>query len=98
MDDKSLKKFCKFYMSFGSVFDLSLINPKYQYVIVKPIHFLKKLDTLLKPDEDIRREYPTIAFGIVPKAACLDLFDGHSSAYMEALISLNLAVEVTRHN
>ena len=98
MDDESLKKFCKFYMSFGSVFDLSLINPKYQYVIVKPIRFLKKLDTLLKPDEDIRREYPTIAFGIVPKAACLDLFDGHSSAYMEALISLDLAVEVTRHN
>ena len=98
MDDESLKKFCKFYMSFGSVFDLSLINPTYQYVIVKPISFLKKLGTLLKPDEDTCRKYPTIASGIVPYAACLDLFDGHSSVYMDALTSLNLAVEVTKHN
>ena len=98
MDDESLKKFCKFYMSFGSVLDLSLINPKYQYVIIKPISFLRNLGTLLKPDEDTCRKYPTIASGIVPKAACLDLFDGHSSVYMGALTSLDLAVEVTKHN
>ena len=98
MDDESLREFCKFYMSFGSVFDLSLINSNYQYVIVKPIRFLKKLDTLLKPGKDILQKYPTIASGVVPKPACLDLFDGHSSVYMDALISLNLAVEVTKHN
>ena len=98
MDDESLREFCKFYMSFGSIFDLSLINPNYQYVIVKPIRFLKKLGTLLKPDEDILEKYPTIASGIVPKATCLDLFYGHILVYMEALISLDLAVEVTKHN
>ena len=98
MDDESLREFCKFYMSFGSIFDLSLINPKYQFVIVKPISFLKKLDTLLKPDEDTRQEYPTIASGIVPKVACLHLFYGQHLIYMEALISLDLAVEVTKHN
>ena len=98
MDDESLKNFCKFYMSFGSVLDLSLINPNYQYVIVKPIRFLKKLDTLLKPGKDTLQKYPTIASGIIPKVACLDLFGGHFYAYMDALISLNLAVEVTKHN
>ena len=98
MDDESLKKFCKFYMSFGSVLDLSLINPNYQYVIVKPIGFLKKLGTLLKPDKNILQKYPTIASGIFPKAACSDLFGGHSSVYTEALISLDLAVEVAKHN
>ena len=98
MDDKSLREFCKFYMSFGSVFDLSLINPKYQYVIVKPISFLKKLGTLLKPDEKTLQKYPTIASGVVPKAACLHLFGGHFFAYTEALISLDLAVEVAKHN
>ena len=98
MNDESLKKFCKFYMSFGSIFDLSLINPNYQYVIVKPIRFLKKLDTLLKPDEDILQKYSTIASGIVPKVACSDLFGGQILVYMEALISLDLAVEVTKHN
>ena len=98
MDDESLREFCKFYMSFGSVFDLSLINPKYQYVIVKPISFFKKLDTLLKPDEDTLQKYPTIASGIVPEAACLHLFSGHFYVHMDALISLNLAVEVAKHN
>ena len=98
MDDESLQKFCKFYMSFGSVFDLSLINPTYQYVIVKPISFLKKLDTLLKPDKNTLQKYPTIASGIIPKAACSDLFGGHSSVYTEALISIDLAVEVAKHN
>ena len=98
MDDESLREFCKFYMSFGSVFDLSLINPTYQYVILKPISFLKKLDTLLKPDESTLQKYPTIASGIVPKVACLDLFGGHFYAYMEALISLDLAIELTKHN
>ena len=98
MNDESLKNFCKFYMSFGSVFDLSLINPTYQYVIIKPISFLKNLGTLLKPDEDILQKYPTIISGIVPYAACIDLFDGHNLVYMDALTSLNLAVEVTKHN
>ena len=98
MDDESLKKFCKFYMSFGSVLDLSLINPKYQYIIVKPISFLRNLGTLLKPDEDTCQKYPTIASGIVPYAACIDLFDGHNLVYMDALTSLDLAVEVTKHN
>ena len=98
MDDESLKKFCEFYMSFGSVFDLSLINPTYQYVILKPIRFLKKLGTLLKPDEETLQKYPTIASGVVPKVACSDLFAEHSSVYTEALISLDLAVEVAKHN
>ena len=98
MNDESLREFCKFYMSFGSVFDLSLVNPNYQYVIVKPIGFLKKLGTLLKPNEDILQKYPTIASGIVPYAACLDLFDGHNLVYMDALTSLDLAVEVTKQN
>ena len=102
MDDKSLKDFCKFYMSFSSVFDLSLINPNYQFVIVKPISFLKKLGTLLNPKkkdlEERLEKYPTIASGIFPKAVCLEVFDGHIFAYMDALISLSLAIRVTRHN
>ena len=98
MNDESLREFCKFYMSFGSIFDLSLINPNYQFVIVKPISFLKKLGTLLNPSGDTLQKYPTIAFGIVPKVACSDLFGALFSVYTEALISLDLAVEVAKHN
>ena len=98
MDDESLKGFCKFYMSFGSIFDLSLINPKHQFVIVKPITFLKKLDTLLNPSEKLCKRHSTVEFGIFPEAVCLEIFDGHLSVYMDALVSLSLAVRVTRHN
>ena len=98
MDDESLRGFCKFYMSFGSIFDLSLINPKYQFVIVKPISFLKKLGTLLNPSEELHKKYSTVEFGIFPEAACLEIFDGHLFAYMDALVSLSLATRVTRHN
>ena len=82
MDDESLKGFCKFYMSFGSIFDLSLINPKHQFVIVKPITFLKKLGTLLNPSEKLRKRHSTVEFGIFPEAVCLEIFDGHLSVYM----------------
>ena len=98
MDEKSVKDFCKFYMSFSSVFDLSLINPNYQFVIVKPISFLKNLGTLLNPSEEHLEKYPTIASGIFPNAVCLEVFDVYIFAYMDALVSLSLAMRVTRHN
>ena len=51
MNDESLKGFCKFYTSFGSIFDLSLIDPDYQFVIVKPVQFFKKLNDLFQNDK-----------------------------------------------
>ncbi|XP_019853112.1 PREDICTED: uncharacterized protein LOC109582684 [Amphimedon queenslandica] len=98
IDKDSLTEFCKFYMSFGSILDLSLVNPKYQYVIVKPIGFLRDLGTLLNPSEEILQKYPPIASGIVPETACLDLFNGHILAYMDALVSLTLAIRLTKHS
>ena len=57
IDEESLQKFCKFYMSFGSILDLSLINPNYQYVIVKPIGFLNDLGSLLNPSKEILQKF-----------------------------------------
>lgn len=37
--DNSVTKFCEFYASFCSIVDLSLINPDYPNVIVKPMGF-----------------------------------------------------------
>ena len=98
MEDESLRGFCNFYMSFGSIFDLSLINPKYQFVIVKPISFLKKLGTLLNPSEELHKRYSTVEFGIFPEAACLEIFDGHLFVYMDALVCFGLAIQVTHYN
>ena len=79
IDKDSLTEFCKFYMSFDSILDLSLINPRYQYVIVKPIGFLKDLGTLLNRSEEIFQKYPPI---IVLETVCLDLFNSHILAYL----------------
>lgn len=88
--DKSLEEFCKFYTSFGSILDISLINPEYQYVIVKPIGFLRSLDSFLCPNEEMHKEYPTICYGIIPERAFRNVFQGDWPAFTEALILLCL--------
>ena len=94
MNDDSLTKFCEFYASFGSIFDLSLINPKYPYVIVKPMCFLKSLDKFMCPDDSTCKKYPTLVNGIISEKACKEAFGKNWSAYMEALVSVNLATKV----
>ena len=91
MDNESLKGFCKFYTSFGSIFDLSLVDPNYQFVIIKPVNFLKMLDALSQ-NESLRQT------GIISEGACLKIFDGHMTAVMNALVSLNLAAQVIKSN
>ena len=92
MNEKSLTEFCKFYTSFGSIFDLSLVNPQYEYVVVKPMGFLKSLDKFLIPSENIT--YPSMQFGIVPEKAFKQEFEEDSPAYIDALVCLNLAAVV----
>ncbi|XP_019860697.1 PREDICTED: uncharacterized protein LOC109589015 [Amphimedon queenslandica] len=52
MDEDSVNKFCKFFTSFGSIIDLSLVNANYRYVIVKPVTFLKLLDKFFNLQND----------------------------------------------
>ena len=94
IDEKSLTKFCEFYTSFGSIFDLSLINPDYPYVIVKPMGFLKSLDKFFSPEDKICQQYPTLANGIIPEKAC-QVFGENWSKFIEALVSVNLATKVS---
>ncbi|XP_019861024.1 PREDICTED: uncharacterized protein LOC109589373 [Amphimedon queenslandica] len=94
MDDESLDNFCKFYTSFGNIFDLTLIDPKYKYVIVKPIGFLKSLNTLLSPTDKLHQEHPLLKYGIVSESALQNLFCERWDAFIEALILLNLATKI----
>ena len=95
MDDESLTKFCEFYTSFGSIFDLSLVNPDYSYVIVNPMGFLRTLDMLLYPEDSICQKYPSIVNGIVPEKACKEVFGESWLVFMEALVSVNLGTRVS---
>ena len=91
IDEKSLTEFCKFYTSFGSIFDLSLVSSEYQYVIVKPMGFLSHLDTFLNPTDYMLQKH----YGLISQTACKNAYGEDWSAFMEALVCIDLAVEVS---
>ena len=95
---ESLTEFCKFFTSFGSIVDLSLINPnKYnsKYVIVKPVDFLKLLDAFFNRQDEIYQKYPSMSYGIVPEGAGREKFgDDEWLGVLETLVCLNLAIRV----
>uniref|UniRef100_A0A1X7UHH7 Death domain-containing protein n=1 Tax=Amphimedon queenslandica TaxID=400682 RepID=A0A1X7UHH7_AMPQE len=96
MNESSFTGFCKFYTSFGSIFDLSLVDEKCQTVAVKPMAFLQLLDCLLYPSEELRKKYPMISYGIYPEDVCREVFNAADwSLFMDALISLSLATKVS---
>ena len=95
MNEESVKKFCKFYTSFGSIFDLSLVSSEYQYVIVKPMGFLSHLDVFLNPKDYILQRHSTLNYGLISQTACKNAYGQDWSAFMEALICIDLAVKVS---
>ena len=94
IDEESLTEFCKFYTSFGSIFDLSLVSSEYQYVIVKPMGFLSHLDTFLNPKDYMLQRHSTLNYGLISQTACRNAYGQDWSAFMEALICIDLAVKV----
>ena len=92
-----IDKFSKFYMSFGSIFDLNVVDPTYEYVIVKPIGFLRMLDVVLNPKKISFDKYPTLQYGIISEEFCKENLKPHQEhwkAYMDALVVVHLAAEV----
>ena len=95
MNEESVKKFCKFYTSFGSIFDLSLVSSEYQYVIVKPMGFLSHLDVFLNPKDYMLQIHSTLNYGLISQTACKNAYGEDWSTFMEALICIDLAVKVS---
>ncbi|XP_019854081.1 PREDICTED: uncharacterized protein LOC109583264 isoform X1 [Amphimedon queenslandica] len=96
MDECSVDDFCKFFTSFGSIIDLSLVDPDYQHVIVKPVTFLESLDKFFAQQNGAAcQDYPTMEYGIVPEKACRKSFKDDWPIFMDALVCLNLATPVT---
>jgi hypothetical protein len=101
INETSLSQFCKFYTSFGSIFDLSLICPDYGYVIVKPMGFLQSLDKFFpskSQDATASWWYIPLKYGIVPEKAFRAEFGQDASAYIDALVCLNLAIKISYKN
>lgn len=95
MNESSLDEFSKFYTSFGSIFDLSLVDPSYEYTIVKPIEFLRKLDAILDCEDSLIESHPILKYGIVSEEACKEVFQDQWREYMDALVVVHLAARIT---
>ena len=95
--DESFEKFCRFFMSFGSIIDLTCINPEQQIIVLAPVEFLRSLDKILHPSEEITK-LDLISNGVVSEETCRKIFEyeGEWGVYIDALISIGLAAKVSR--
>ena len=53
ISEEKLDEFCKLFTSFGSIIDISLIDPTSEYVILKPNLFIDKLDKIFHTEDNM---------------------------------------------
>ena len=92
IDDSAFKKFCRCFTSFGSIFDVSLVNPKCEIVIIKPEEFLSKLDKAFNPEKIDDKLWTE---GIITKASVAALFGEEGDTFLEVLEAVGLVTDVT---
>ena len=93
MSNKKYEDFCKFFTSFGSIIDVSLIDPESEYIIMKPSLFLEEIDKIF------HTTVPELAdTGILTLSTAEKIFDSanNAKAYMDILVSLSQAVRLTQ--
>ena len=92
---KRLDEFCKLFTSFGSIIDVSLIDPTSEYIILKPNLFIDKLDKKIFHTEDNMLANK----GILTPSVAQDLFDSMDAhVYTDILVSLKLAAKLSNEN
>ena len=86
-------EFCKFFTSCGSIIDVSLIDPKSEYIIMKPSKFLEEIDVLFHTNDQMLADK-----GILTLPTAEKLFgQSHADAYTKILVSLSLAIELEKY-
>lgn len=91
-----LDEFCKLFTSFGSIIDVSLIDPISEYVILKPNLFINELDKQIFHTKDDMLANK----GILTITAAQNLFGSMDAAYVytDILVSLKLAAKLSYEN
>ena len=84
--------FCEFFTSFGSIIDVSLLDPSSKYIITEPVTFLHERDKLFYPMDDLHSKIQQ--FGIVSSETAENIFKEHWEFFVEVLISANLVVKL----
>ena len=92
INDKDFEWFCHLFTSFGSIIDVSLIDPKSNLIILKPVQFLNKFDKLFyySPGGTI-----VTSHGLVSKAISEEIFGNDAHVFMPFLKSLRIATEIS---
>ena len=92
IDDEIFKDFCRLFTSFGSIIDVSLIDPKSNLIILKPVQLLNMLDKLFyySPGGTI-----VTSHGLVSKATSEEIFENDAHVFMSFLKSLPIATEIS---
>ena len=95
ISEKELNYFCKLFTSFGSIIDVSLIDPTSEYVILKPNLFIDELHKIFHINDNMLANK-----GILTLTAVQDLFNSMDAAhvYTDILVSLKLAAKLSNEN
>ena len=90
---EKLNEFCKLFTSFGSIIDVSLIDPTSEYVILKPNLFIDELDKIFCMNDVANK-------GILTITAAENHFSSMDVAcvYTDILVSLKLAAKLSYEN
>lgn len=95
--DEDFDKFCRFFASFGSIIDFTLIDPNNKIIVLAPIEFLQSIDKILHPEERLYTRYSMLQEGLITDSVCKEIYeaDAGRSTYTDALVSIGLAAKVT---
>ena len=95
ISEEELDKFCKLFTSFGSIIDVSLIDPKSEYVILKPNLFIDELDKIFYTKDKMLCNK-----GILTITAAQNHFGSMDvvHVYTSILVSLKLAAKLSYEN
>ena len=91
MSNDMFQEFCRFFTSFGSIIDVSLMDPSSKLIILQPVSFLNELDKLFYYSSG---DPLVTSHGFVSKTTAKTIFKEDASIFMSFLESLRMATKI----
>ena len=93
LNDNNVSEFCLLFTSFGSIIDISLIDPSSDTIILQPVKFFHEVDKLFHPKANID---PLLSkYGIVTEQIASFIFRDVATVIMESLVSFGIAAKLS---
>ena len=93
LNNNNLSEFCFLFTSFGSIIDVSLIDPSSDTIILQPVKFFHEVDKLFHPKGDID---PLVSkYGIVTEQIASSIFRDFTNVILETLVSFGIAAKLS---